>query len=157
MNSLNQFAVTETAALGWIWHAERSWVVGFYHIAGATEALSVVSHTHPPVKDWMVRVPRDEDLKWGGCCPRSTAMTMEGKSGATVGSHKFYFPLKTKTIFHCTIASCMPWCSLPWKRNEFPRQARRAPHLSLTTMSLRSSLEAKKFEYPTRFWVPFLG
>jgi hypothetical protein len=31
--------------------------------------------------------------------------------------------LKTMTILRCTIASCMPWCSLPWKRNEFPRQA----------------------------------
>ena len=31
--------------------------------------------------------------------------------------------LKTTTILRCTIASCMPWCSLPWKRNEFPRQA----------------------------------
>ena len=33
------------------------------------------------------------------------------------------FLLKTTTILHCTIASCMPWCSLPWKRNEFPMQA----------------------------------
>ncbi len=96
-------------------------MVGFYHVAGATKALRVVSHTHPPVGDWMVRAPGDEDLKRGGCCLRSTATMMEGKSGATVGSHKF-FPLKTTTIFHCTIASCMPWWSLPWKRNEFPRQ-----------------------------------
>jgi hypothetical protein len=105
-------------------------VVGFYHIAGATEALSVVLHTHLPIGDWMVRAPGDEELKWGGYCPRSMATTMEGKLGATGGSHKFFFPLKTTTIFQCTIASCMPWCSLPWKRNEFPRQAYAAsvPH-----------------------------
>ncbi len=66
-------------------------MVGFYHVAGATEALHVVLHAHPPFGDWMVRAPGDEDLKWGGCCPRSMAMTMEGKPGATVGSHKFFF------------------------------------------------------------------
>ena len=98
-------------------------MVGFYHVAGTTEALCVVLHAHPPVGEWMVRTPGDEELKRGGCCPRSTATTMEGKSGATGGSHKFFFPLKTTTIFHCTIASCMPWCSLPWKWNEYPRQA----------------------------------
>ena len=41
----------------------------------------------------------------------------------------------TTTILRCTIASCMPWCSLPWKRNEFPRQACTASvphHNSLT-------------------------
>ncbi len=98
------------------------------------EALCVVLHTHPPVGDWMVRAPKDEELKQGGCCPRSTATTMEGKSGATGGSHKSFFLLKTTTIFHCTIASCMPWCSLPWKRNEF--QSRPAPPLSLTTRNI---------------------
>ena len=32
-------------------------VVGFYYVAGATEALCVVLHTHLPVGDWMVCAP----------------------------------------------------------------------------------------------------
>ena len=49
------------------------------------------------------------------------------------------FLLKTTTILHCTIASCMPWCSLPWKRNEFPMQACAAsvPHHKKRTLYSR--------------------
>ena len=84
------FSVAETANLDWICSAERSWVVDFYHVAGATEALCIISHTHLPVGDWMVRAPGNKEMKRGGCCPRSTATTMEGKPGATGGSHTFF-------------------------------------------------------------------
>ncbi len=97
-------------------------MVGFYHVADAMEELCVGLHAYPPFGDWMVRAPGDEDLKRGGCCSHSTATTMEGKSGATFGSHKFFFRLKLGLFSTALIASCMPWCSLPWTRNEFPRQ-----------------------------------
>ena len=66
-------------------------MVGFDHVTGVTEAFCVASHANPPVGDWMVRAPGDEEMIRGGCCPRSPAMTMEGKLAATGGSHKFFF------------------------------------------------------------------
>jgi hypothetical protein len=32
-------------------------VVGLDHVAAATETVRIVSHTHPPAGDWMVRAP----------------------------------------------------------------------------------------------------
>jgi hypothetical protein len=77
-------------ALDWICRAKRSWVVGLYHVAGAMEALCVISHTHPLAGDWIVRTPGNKEMKRGGRWPRSTATTMESKPGATGGSNKFF-------------------------------------------------------------------
>ena len=60
-------AVAENATLDWICSAKRSWVLGLYHVAAATEAVCVISHTHPPAGDWMVRAPGNKEMKRGGC------------------------------------------------------------------------------------------
>ena len=60
-------AVAENATVEWICSAKRSWVVDLYHVAAATEAVCVISHTCPPAGDWMMRTPRNQEMKWGGC------------------------------------------------------------------------------------------
>ncbi len=84
---ISHVAVKEDASLGWIGRAESGWEVGFDPVIGATEALRVASHANPPVGDWMVRAPGDEEMIRGSCCPRSPTMTMEGKLAAAGGSH----------------------------------------------------------------------
>ena len=55
-------AVAENATLDWICSAERSWVVGLYHVAAATEAVQVILHAHPPAGDWMMRAPGNKEI-----------------------------------------------------------------------------------------------
>jgi hypothetical protein len=63
---ISHVAVAENAALDWICSAERSWVVGLYHVAVATETVRVISHTHPPAGEWMMRSPgTNKEMKWG--------------------------------------------------------------------------------------------
>jgi len=60
-------AVAENATLNRICSAKRSWVVGLYHLAAATEAVCVISNTHLPAGDWMVRAPGNKEMKRDGC------------------------------------------------------------------------------------------
>jgi hypothetical protein len=53
-------AIGEDTPLDRICRAERSWVVGLDHVAAATETVRIVSHTHPPAGDWMVRAPENK-------------------------------------------------------------------------------------------------
>jgi hypothetical protein len=87
---VSHVVVKKDASLGWIGRAERGWEVGFDRVTGATEALCVASNANPPVRDWMVRAPGDEEMIRGRCCPRSPATTMEGKPAAAGGSHNFF-------------------------------------------------------------------
>ena len=60
-------AVAENESVDWICSAERSWVVGLYQVAAATEAVCVMSHTHPPAEDWMACAPGNKEMNRGGC------------------------------------------------------------------------------------------
>ncbi len=128
-------AVEQAATLGGIGRAKRSWVVGFDHVNGSTEALCVALHTSPPVGDWKVRAPGDEEMIRGGCCLRSPATVMEGKLAAMGGSHKLFCCLTNRLII-TAIHLMLPWCSQLPKWNALFRWQLVCMCLSLTTKNL---------------------
>ena len=82
--------------------------------------LLVINSTDQPADAWARGGINDKIPEW------QAQFRKAGRNGV----HQRLRCLKTTTILRCTIASSIPWCSLPWKRNEFPRQASTAsvPH-----------------------------